>query len=549
MDEISIIIGGKAGEGINQAGVLVGRLLAALGYRLYLYVDYPSLIRGGHNFAVIRASGKNIGAHRDAADFILALNQDAVSFHGKKLSRNGILIYDSNTVKADGMGIPLSDIIKEENAIPIMRNTCIIGAFAKCCDFSWEMFEKVLRKSVSKEIDLNIKIAKRGYDAAKKKTSIETRGLKILPAIAGNDALSLGFVKAGLKAYLSYPMTPSSSILHFLAENDERFGLKVFHPEGEIAAVNMASGLAYAGDKTACGTSGGGFCLMTEGLSLAGMTETPIVIVVSQRPGPSTGVPTYTAQSDLNFILNAGHGEFPRFAAAPGDAEEAYYLAQAALNISWKFQIPSLLLLDKTLSEGVYSFDIDSVEKVDEESGSLWNGKAPYKRYLCEKSGISQLAFPGNPEAVVKANSYEHDEYGITTEEPADLIAQQDKRWRKVPLLREEIKKYGPVKVYGKSDAKTAVVSWGSNKYAAKEAAEALGIRAVHVRILSPFPSNEIKTALSGAENIIAVENNKTAELVSLCGCAGIGINNSILKYDGRPFSYDELQAEIKKRI
>ena len=181
-----------------------------------------------------------------------------------------------------------------------------------------------------------------------------------LPIITGNQAISLGLIKAGLGAYVAYPMTPSSSVLDFMARYAKDFGLKVVHPESEIAVMLMAQGFAYAGVKAAVGTSGGGFCLMTEGLSLAGMAEMPVVVVMAQRTGPSTGLPTYTAQGDLHFVLNAGQGEFPRFIVAPGDAEEAYYWAGVALNLAWKFQVPSFILTDKIVSESQYSFDIES---------------------------------------------------------------------------------------------------------------------------------------------------------------------------------------------
>ena len=223
--------------------------------------------------------------------------------------------------------------------------------------------------------------------------------------LTGNEAIGLGMVKGGLDAYISYPMTPSSSLLHFLADQKEKLGITVIHPENEIAVMIMALGFAYAGKRVAVGTSGGGFCLMTEGLSFAGMAELPVVIVVSQRTGPSTGLPTYSGQTELHFVLNAGQGEYPRLIVAPGDAQEALYWSAVATEMAWKFQVPAFILTDKTLSEGTYSVDGGRVLPVSLSGSPRWDGEGDYRRYADTASGISPLAFPGDKGAVVKADS------------------------------------------------------------------------------------------------------------------------------------------------
>jgi 2-oxoglutarate/2-oxoacid ferredoxin oxidoreductase subunit alpha len=409
MKELSVLIGGKAGFGIDKASSIIASLMNRLGYRIYIYRDYPSLIRGGHTFTIIRASEEKIAVHSDKVDVLLALNQDTVNLHKTRLKANALVIYDSDSVKSEGVGIALGKILKEENATEIARNTAMIGAFCKAVGIDLKILEDTIRKYIPKEVDINLKVALRAYNETKPVLKIDTLKQPALPFFTGNEATSLGLLKAGLDTYISYPMTPTSPMLHFLAAQAERFNIKVIHPESEIAVMLMATGAAYCGEKVAVGSSGGGFCLMTEGLSFSAMAELPVVIVLGQRPGPSTGLPTYSCQTELAFALHAGQGEFARLMVAPGDAEECYYWAQVALNMSTKYQLPSIILTDKTLAEGAFSFDINLVKTLPLEKPLLWDKKAPYKRYLNTDSGISPLATPGDKDAVIKASSYEHE--------------------------------------------------------------------------------------------------------------------------------------------
>ncbi|MCX6668234.1 MAG: 2-oxoacid:acceptor oxidoreductase subunit alpha [Methanothrix sp.] len=550
MDNFSTLIGGIAGDGINEAGVTVGRLFSRLGYHIYMYYDYPSLIRGGHNFSLVRASSHKIGTHMDQVDVLIALNQETLEKHLGRLKDSSFVIYDMDKVKAEGFkqkgcGLPVSGILKEEGALPIMRNTCILGGFCRVVGIEWAVLEDVLRKHIPKKLEQNLQVARRGYDSAVEFCRVEKLDMPTLPIMTGNQAIGLGLIKAGLGAYVAYPMTPSSSLLDFMARFAPDFGLKVVHPENEIAVMLMAQGFAYAGIKAAVGTSGGGFCLMTEGLSLAGMAEMPVVIIMGQRTGPSTGLPTYTAQGDLHFILNAGQGEFPRFVVSPGDAEEAYYWSGVALNMAWKFQVPAFILSDKTVSEGQYSFDLAAAGDLREEAYPLWKGQGRYHRYQYTETGVSPLAFPPQKGQVIKVDSYAHDEYGITTEEPKITKDMNDKRLLKGGSLAKDLEGYETVKVAG--EGKTALLFWGSNKGVCLEAAEKLRLRAVQVLVLSPFPEEKLKEALAGIERVIAVECNSTAQLARLAGCYGFKTQDRILKYDGRPFSLNDLEAELGK--
>ncbi|MFA5156726.1 MAG: 2-oxoacid:acceptor oxidoreductase subunit alpha [Candidatus Omnitrophota bacterium] len=556
MNDVSILIGGKAGFGIDAASLIIGAILNKLGYRIYIYREYPSLIRGGHTFSIIRGCREKVYTHRNKIDFLLALNQDTFNFHKDKLRDNGVVVYDSDVVNIGDLqpgmqvlAIPASKVAKEENAAEIMRNTCLIGAFCKAAGIGWPILEQVFKKRIPRETEQNLKVASVAYNEAHELVKIPGLDQPALPIITGNEAIGLGLVAAGLNAYIAYPMTPSSAILHFLAGITDKIPLKVIHPESEIAVMLMALGAAYAGDKVAVGTSGGGFCLMTEGLSLSAMAELPVTIVLGQRTGPSTGLPTYTGQTELQFALSAGHGEFSRFVVAPGDAEEAYFWSAAALNMSSKYQIPSIILSDKTLAEGTYSFDIASAGEVSAEKFLLWDRQGQYKRYLDAENGVSGLAFPSDKDAVVKINSYEHDEYGITTEDPAITVKMQEKRLCKGECLSQELENYKTVNVYGNAKSKTAVLCWGSNKGVCIEAAESLGLKVIQPVVLWPFSVGQFKLALKGVKQLICVENSATGQLPALLNSFGIKTDKMILKYDGRPFELAELEAKIKEAI
>jgi len=560
LNDFSTLIGGIAGDGINEAGLTASRLLSRLGCSIYMYYDYPSLIRGGHNFSLIRARRSKVLTHTDAVDVLIALNQETVEKHQHRLKESSFVIYDADKVRPEalagkGCGLAVSSILKQAGAPAIMKNSCILGGYCKAVGIGWPVLEETLRKHMQKKLELNLLVARQGFEQTEgfcqikdiissgsgSGTGSSEASSPPRPLLTGNQAISLGLIRAGLGAYVAYPMTPSSSILDFMARYAGDFGLKVIHPESEIAVMLMALGFAYAGVRAAVGTSGGGFCLMTEGLSLAGMAELPVVLVMAQRAGPSTGLPTYTAQGDLHFVLHAGQGEFPRLVVAPGDAEEACIWAGRALNLAWKYQIPAIILSDKTLSESLYSFEAGLAGEVKEESLMLWDGNGRYRRYLQTENGVSPLAFPPQKGQAIKTDSYMHDPQGITSEDPGITREMIDKGWKKGQSLAREMEEYETVKVYSQISSKTALLFWGSNKGVCVEAAERLGLRAVQVLALSPFPEKKLIDALQGVERLLAVECNSTGQLADLARCCGIKVDDRILKYDGRPFSREDL--------
>lgn len=548
--EVSVLIGGRAGDGISSAGQIVARLLARGGYRVHMYFDYPSLIKGGHNFAIVRAAEEEIGAVREQVDFILALNKETLDLHLQRLREGGTVIFDTGTVKqAEGIGIAVKEILTAEEAPPVMGNSAIIGAFIKAAGLDWDTSTDVLKKSMPKETDKNLRVARRAYDASEERRKVPGTGKPVLPVLTGNEAIGIGLVEADGELYISYPMSPTSNILHFLAGYADQLHIRVLQPESEIAVILMALGCSYAGSRAAIGTSGGGFCLMTEALSLAGIAELPILIVLGQRTGPSTGLATYSAQSDLHFALNAGQGEFPRLIVAPGDAGEARRWSRTALDLAWKYQVPAILLPDRLICEGLYSVEADAGTRYAAGPVMADPGTTPYLRYAPADSGISPLRFPPVKGEIIRVNSHVHDPDGITTEDPRVTKEMADKRWKKMEGLTREVEGLGPVRLGGVTEAGTALLCWGSTKGVCDELAKKKGLRLVRPVVLWPFPERSFARAMDGVERFYSVETNETGQLAALVSRFGYRPAGMILKYDGRPFMVEELEAELEKVI
>ncbi|HDI52740.1 MAG TPA: 2-oxoacid:acceptor oxidoreductase subunit alpha, partial [Candidatus Bathyarchaeota archaeon] len=367
-ETISFLIGGEAGQGIMRSGSLLGKALMRGGLHIFGVNDYPSLIRGGHNFYILRASEREVYSQGDGVDLLIALNDESVELHINDLYPGGGVIYDEEG-KLDPRELrgdvkpyptPLTGIVEEIGGPRVVRNTVALGAALSLIGFNPETMRGVIRDTFrgrENVIEMNIKALDRGYEYAER--NFEGLGCRVEASksrdgrimVTGNEAIALGAIGAGCRFYAAYPMTPATPILHYLAAHDEEAGMVVVQPESEIAAINMVIGAAYAGVRAMTATSGGGFCLMTEALGLAAMTETPIVVVINQRPGPSTGMATYTSQGDLLFTIHASQGEFPRVVVAPGDVDECFYLTMEAFNLAERFQIPVIILADKYLAE------------------------------------------------------------------------------------------------------------------------------------------------------------------------------------------------------
>jgi len=547
----TILIGGQAGDGVKEAGINLGRLLIRAGQEVFISADYQSLIKGGHIFSRVSFGQERIFNDYQAIDLLIALNQESVFLHQKELKSDSLII--SETPIKGQVDLPMTEMVKKNGAPNICRTSIALGAVCYYFDLDLKILEEIFQEIFQKKAEINIKLARLGYQSLKdrnfQKRKIKSGKVIKKALLDGNEACARGLVKAGLDIYYAYPMTPATSILHFLAKNKERFGLKTVQPETEIAVINMALGSAYTGKRTALGTSGGGFDLMQEALSLAGITETPLVVILSQRPGPSTGVPTYTTQSELQYARFAGHGEFPRIILGPGDQEEACWLSALALNLAWKYQMSVFVLLDKHLSESLSTIDLEA-KKTKIDYGKIAKTNQPYLRYQITADGISPLAFPGTKNKVIKSMSYEHDEFGITTEDPKIVKSMQEKRFRKLKSLVKEQARQETIKIYGDKKSQNIIVSWGSSKGAILEAMKYLKkpIKFILPLWLEPLDTKKIEKHLKIAKKIIDIEANFTGQLASLIReKTGIEIKDKILKYDSRPFEPMELAKKINK--
>ncbi len=539
MDDFQILIGGSAGRGSKVAGRLVSKALNKYGYKVFVYEDYPSLIRGGHNFSLIRVAKEKKRSIKEKIDFLFALDQETINKHIDKLK--GELVYNSDQIESEeGIGVAMEKIAEELGGSKIMQNTALFGAFCGLFGITEDILEKIINNLSSSE--KNLLVAKQAYNQVEKKYELEkTENNSLL--LTGNEATALGALEAGLDIYFAYPMTPATSILHFLAKLNQEYNIQVVQSENEIAVINIALGAAFAGKRTMVGTSGGGFALMTEGVSLAAISETPIVIIESQRSGPASGIPTYNAQSDLKFVLGAGHGDFLRIVLAPGDAEEAFYLTNLAMNLTWKYQIPAIVLIDKDISESTFSFNKDVFEKGEKWSEKKGINNKEYHRYQDSEDGVSPLVYPGL-EAIVRNTSYEHDEYGTTTEESDQVIKMQDKRMKKKEFLEQEFNKLEMIKVFGEGEK--ALITWGSSKMVVKEVGEKTKDKVIQILSFEPFPEKQFKEALNGVKEVVVIEANRLGQAAEIIR-KYIKIDQKILKYDGRPFTEEEIIEKLKK--
>lgn len=577
INNLSWKMGGEAGYGIMSAGLIFSKTCSRGGLYVVDTNEYPSLIRGGHNTHQVRVSNKEIYSLEKKVDLLVALNRETIDMHKDELTSGGGIIYDGEKINIGTQelgkddinfySVPLNRLVKEAGGIEVMRNNVALGASVALLDYDFKILAGVIRDTFKRKgekiIQKNLASAKAGYDYVidqnynfgyklEKITAIDTQSRMV---ITGAEAISMGAIKAGCKFYAAYPMTPASPILHFMAANERRFNLVVKHSEDEISAIIMAIGAAFAGVRAMTATSGGGFSLMVEGLGLAAMTETPLVVVEGQRPGPSTGMPTWTEQGDLKFLLNASQGEFPRVLIAPGDMEECFYETINAFNIAEKYQMPVIILIDKYLSESHMTTEFFSESGIKIDRGKLLSDGdleklAKFNRYEITEDGISPRTIPSQKGGISKVNSDEHDEFGFSSDDPEIRIKMMDKRFRKLGALNNASLK--EPKLYGKEDAEINIIGWGSTKGPILEAMKLLendGIETnfLHLVYINPFPTSTVSKVIEKAKKTFIVENNKTAQMASLIRQhTGIEINNKILKYNGRPFFPNEIYDGIK---
>jgi len=539
----TFLVGGRAGQGVKKAGEVASRLFARLGRHVFQMDDYQSLIRGGHNFSVVSTAVREVTSHSMRADLVVALDGRSLDLHRPHLADGGVIVCDSREPVDGAVAVPLGE---EAGAYSRPELRAGVGAVACLCaaiGVDADELEAIVRAEYP-DAENNSAYARAIHGAAVGRiggTFSLARGDRERSLLTGNQAIALGAAAAGLDFYAAYPMTPSSTILHFLAQHDEHLGITVVHPESEIAVANMAVGAAAAGARAMVGTSGGGFALMEEALSLAGMAEVPLLCVLSSRPGPSTGVPTYTEQADLEFALHQGHGDFLRIVASPGTVEEAYSLAAEMLALVWRYQAVGTLLTEKHLSESLMTVELDPASAAWAEP--VAGEGAGYLRYRQTEDGVSPLAFFPST-SPIKWNSYEHDEAGITTEDAGTIAAMHDKRDRKLATLVAALKGARTVNRFG-SDGPT-VVTYGSTTMSVLEALRAGGLTATVVQpvYLRPWPVWELGD-LAGRE-VVVVEQSSTGQFARLLSEKTRAVPRHVIRrYDGRPFDPPELAGDL----
>ena len=570
--EVRIRIGGPAGFGIKAAGQTLARVFARSGYHTFDLTEYPSLIKGGHNTYHLRVSEEEIFSHVMPTDILLALDAQTIGLHLAELTNGAAVVFDPKDVSADELDlagrddlclvpVPLTDIVYEVGGIKIMRNVVALGAVLGQLGFPLEGLLDSLKAQFAHKApevaEQNIAAATRGYETAQEihcafPHHLTPREPRPYALVDGNEACGLGALAAGVGFYAAYPMTPASSLLNFMAKHAESQNVVVKHTEDEIAAINMVIGAAFGGTRAMCATSGGGFSLMVEALGFAGVSESAVVVGLFTRPGPATGLPTWTEQSDLRFAIHAAQGEFPRVVLAPGDHADMFELTWRAFNLADRLQTPVIILGDTYLSENRQTMPPLETYDLTIDRGELQvEGKvAGYERYADTESGVSPRALPGVKGALQLVNSYEHDAHGWATESAAVRDAQNSKRLRKQALAAQ----WAPPAVeYGPRKADMSILVFGTTKMPAREAMKWLEADGISVNLLQlvtvwPFPARQVSEFLERSSRSIIIEGNATGQLEGLVRehCFREP-GHRLQRTDGRPFSPELIYATIKR--
>ncbi len=550
----NILIGGAAGQGIDTTVAILEKLLKKSGYYVFTVRDFMSRVRGGHNFSMIRFGTEIITSHNDKLDGIIALNDETVVLHKYKLKEKGFILCDGS-LSAEGPQVIKLDMDKMAKNLGNARvlGSIAVGAVLKLFGESLEDVEDIMKASVKEQyLEINLEAIRAGYESVEARFAHMEGKFSDWMLISGSRALAMGAIAAGLQFYSAYPMSPSTPIMEFLASKSNETGMVVEQAEDEIAAVNMALGASYAGVRAMTGTSGGGFCLKVETLGFSGIAEIPLVAVDVQRPGPATGLPTRTEQSDLKFVISAAQGEFPRMVIALRNHEDAFYQTIRAFHLAEECQIPVIMLSDQYLGDStatVKPYELSNIHVAEAAKADETEGE--YLRYRLTQDGISPRLVPGKSRHFVSADSDEHDEGGFITESAQVRRAMMDKRMRKLKKLEEELLE---PEFLGTEKCTTLLLGWGSTYGPIAEAVKGLNedgkgeYGALVFGDIYPLPVKKLEKLASAVKYIINVEQNATGQLADLVReKTGIQCSSGILKYDGRQISGEEIVQRIRK--
>ena len=550
----NLLIGGAAGQGIETTTAILEKLLKRSGYNVFTSRDFMSRVRGGHNFSLIRFGTEIILSHSDKLDGIIALTDDTIELHQHKLNESGFILCDSGLATTDPRAIKIS----MEDMAKTLGNSrasgsIAVGVILKLFGENLDYVPDIIRTFVKEQyLEINLKAVEEGYQAVDKRFPHLQGQFSDWMILSGSKALALGAIASGLRFYSAYPMSPSTAVMEYLASKGDETEIVVEQAEDEIAAINMAIGASYAGARAMTGTSGGGFCLMVEALGLSGIAEIPLVVVDVQRPGPATGLPTRTEQSDLKFVISASQGEFPRMVIAIRNHTDAFYQTIRAFHLAEKYQIPVIILSDQYLgdtSATIKPFDINGIEVASPATSH--KGEGEYLRYKYTQDGISPRLIPGKTKNFVSIDSDEHDERGWLTESSEVRNKMMEKRMKKLENLKKELQE---PEFIGNDSYETLLIGWGSTYGPIVEAVKTLNEKstdkyaALIFGDVYPLPQKLLKEKADVARRIINIEQNATGQLADLIReQTGITCTGSILKYDGRQISGEEIAEQIQK--
>lgn len=572
LNDIEVMFGGQAGDGSLTTGDLIAGVLKHMGREVYTYKDFPSRIRGGHTNYVIRTSEHANYGMADFVDCLVAFDLEAVQKHMDEMRPGGFIIFDNTDEKIPDdlrredvfiYEIPLGKIAKHDLGLEIVRNTVALGVISALIGMDPEMVRadvtKVYKRKGDAVVEKNIAAIEAGEKYVKENftrpsgysqtNSVDGDRLIMM----GNDAIGYGALVAGCRFMAGYPITPATDVLEWMAKYAPQFGGVVVQAEDELAAINMTIGAAFAGVRAMTATSGPGQALMTEGIGLAGVIEVPIVIVECARAGPSTGMPTKTEQSNLNHLIFSGHGEIPRVVIAPGTVEESFYLTIAAFNIAEKYQVPVFILSEQALCQSKATLPPLEMSTVAIDRGKLCRNGAlsvgEYDRFAFTDDGVSPRAIPGVEGGMHLAPGSEHSDGGVITEDSRNRVKMMDKRMRKLVSMRPDLPK---ANVLGDPTARIRIIGYGSNRGPIAEAQDRMAAAGtptafLQLRTLWPFPEEDVKKFIDGADHVIIVENSFTGQLDRLIRyvVGPLPKMHNLLKYNGKPFRPIEIMDAV----
>ncbi|MBW3113793.1 2-oxoacid:acceptor oxidoreductase subunit alpha [Bacillus sp. MCCB 382] len=576
-EQLSWKVGGQQGEGIESTGEIFSMALNRLGYFLYGYRHFSSRIKGGHTNNKIRVSTTQVRAIADDLDILVAFDQETIDVNYKELHSEGVIIADAKfkpekpeDTDASLYIVPFTELATELGT-SLMKNMVAVGATCAVLNLDPGVFKEVVEEIFGRKgetvVEKNMEAIKQGYQTMKTQLGDNVGSLQMKEAdgnkrmfMIGNDAIALGALAGGVRLMAAYPITPASEIMEYLIKKLPMVGGTVIQTEDEIAAATMAIGANYGGIRSFTASAGPGLSLMMEAIGLSGMTEQPLVVVDTQRGGPSTGLPTKQEQSDLMAMIYGTHGEIPKIVLAPSTVQEAFYDTVEAFNLAEEYQCPVIILSDLQLSLGKQTVEPLDYGKVEIRRGKLavseteleeLEPKKYYKRFEVTEDGVSPRVIPGMKNGIHHVTGVEHDETGKPSESPVNRQAQMDKRMRKL----ENIKFQNPIHTHAPhEESDLLLVGFNSTRGVIEEAmsrleSDGLKVNHAHVRLIHPFPAAELEPLMQSAKKVVVIENNATGQLANIIKM-NVGYGNKIIKmtkYDGTPYLPNEIHSRCKE--